>query len=766
MANDANAPAADLGERQGNERELGGAGAIDKVESAMDTATNNPAAGRTRSAQPRANAGAKKAERAVRADETGLLQHAWVDRDLAWLEFNRRVFAEALDERTPVLERLKFLAIVGSNLDEFFMKRVGLLRGKAHVEDEGDPVARAGSTRDRLGQIRRVVVDMLAQQARCFNELRARLVEHGIVLADWDDLTPAQRAEVGDYFDRNVSPALTPLGLDPAHPFPFMSNLSTNLGFVLRQPDTDEYVPVRVKIPTMLPPWVPLKSDVPPAERRFVSLEQVIRAAADKLFPGMEVVDATVFRLFRNADVDLDEEESESMREAVADALRQRRFEPVVRIDFAPGSNAELRRGLLERFELTEDDVYDAPALLDYTTLFQIAGLDVPALRDPHWSPLPPARLPDEDVDIYAAIQAGDILLHHPYDSFDMSVEDFISDAADDPQTVAIKMTVYRVGDDTPFVHSLIRAAEAGKQVACVIELKARFDEARNLVWAQALEKAGAHVTYGVMGLKTHTKVALVVRKEGHELRCYAHIATGNYHVKTARLYTDVGLLTSDPVLTADVVNLFHYLTGRSRSPVFRKLLVAPMNMRARFLEMIERETAHHQAGRPARIIAKMNQVEDLDLARALSAASQAGVPIDLIVRGFCCLVPGVKGWTENLRVRSIIGRFLEHSRIFHFANGQENPLDGEFYIGSADWMFRNLSRRVEAATPVEDRGARERLWEILDVALKDERQSWLMQPDGAYVQQRSAADAKGPALVGTHVWLMDVAKRRAAVWD
>jgi polyphosphate kinase len=342
-------------------------------------------------------------------------------------------------------------------------------------------------------------------------------------------------------------------------------------------------------------------------------------------------------------------------------------------------------------------------------------------------------------------------------------VEDFISDAADDPGTVAIKMTVYRVGDDTPFVHSLIRAAERGKQVACVIELKARFDEARNLHWAHQLEEAGAHVTYGVVGLKTHTKVALVVRKEGQELRCYAHIGTGNYHVKTARLYTDVGLLTCDPKLTADVVNLFHYLTGRSRTPDFDKLLVAPINMRDRFLRMIEREIEHQRAGRHARIVAKMNQLEDVQMCRALSAASQVGVPVDLIIRGFCCLLPGVPGWTENVRVRSIIGRFLEHSRIFYFANGKEDPASGEFFIGSADWMFRNLSQRVEAATPVEDRALRERLWEILDIGLKDTRQAWEMRSNGTYEQLQPADGAQGPAAVGTHAWVIDLTRKRAA---
>jgi len=323
-------------------------------------------------------------------------------------------------------------------------------------------------------------------------------------------------------------------------------------------------------------------------------------------------------------------------------------------------------------------------------------------------------------------------------------------------------MTVYRVGDDTPFVRSLIRAAEAGKQVACVVEVKARFDEARNLHWAEELAKVGAHVTYGVLGLKTHTKLALVVRKEGGGLRCYAHVGTGNYHVKTARLYTDVGLLTCDPLITADAVNLFHYFTGRSLSPQFSKLLVAPMNMRDRFLALIEREAEHRRAGRPARIIAKMNQLEDLAICRALSAASQAGVPIDLVVRGFCCLKPGIAGFTENVRVRSIIGRFLEHSRICYFANGSADPLAGEYFIGSADWMFRNLSRRVEAATPVEERAHRERLWEILDVSLRDDRQAWDLQGDGSYVQRIPSPDAEGPAALGTHAWFMDVARRRA----
>jgi polyphosphate kinase len=696
------------------------------------------------------------------APRDGLVAHAWIDRDLSWLEFNRRVLHEALDERTPLLERVKFLAIFTSNLDEFYMKRVGLLRGKVRVEAESDLAAGGGEAREHLRRIRTTVLEMLGQQAQCFSDvLVPALGAHGVVLASWAQLTSAQRAEASHYFDLNVSPALTPLGFDPAHPFPFISNQSTNWGFVLRQDGTDEAVPVRVKIPTVLPQWIALKADVLPEERRFVSLHDLIRHNAKKLFPGMVVGGGTLFRILRNAEIELDEEESESVRESVAEALRQRRFLPVVRVDFAQGPNPLIKRGLMERFKLSQDDVYELPGLLDYTGLFQIAGLEIPALRDPHWTPLPPTRLSDEDVNVFDAIRMGDILVHHPYDSFEASVERFIDDAVDDPLTVAIKMTVYRVGDDTPFVRSLIRAAEAGKQVACVIELKARFDEARNLHWAAQLEQVGAHVVYGVLGLKTHTKIALVVRKEGQGLRCYAHIGTGNYHVKTARMYTDVGLFTCNPAVTADVVNLFHYLTGRSIAPEFARLLVAPINMRERFVQLIRREIDHHAAGRPARIIAKMNQLEDLEIAHALSAASQAGVSVDLIVRGFCCLLPGVPGWTEKLSVRSVIGRFLEHSRMFYFANGKEDPLAGEYYIGSGDWMFRNLSRRVEAAAPIDDRALRERLWEILDVSLRDKRLAWQMRPDGCYLQLRPHDASSSPEAQGTHAWLMELARKR-----
>jgi polyphosphate kinase len=367
----------------------------------------------------------------------------------------------------------------------------------------------------------------------------------------------------------------------------------------------------------------------------------------------------------------------------------------------------------------------------------------------------------DAEADLFSVIRAGDVLVHHPYESFDASVERFIRDAADDPNTTTIKMTVYRLGDDTPFVRSLIKAAENGKQVACLVELKARFDEERNLHWANELQKAGDHVIYGVRGLKTHTKLALVVRREGDGLRSYAHIGTGNYHVKTARMYTDFGLFTCDPAITREVVNLFHHLTGYSREPEFERLLVAPINMRERFIELIQREAEHARAGRPARIVVKINQLEDLPVCQALSDASQAGVQVDLIIRGFCCLKPGIAGWTENIRVRSIIGRFLEHARVFHFANGEADPLSGDFYIGSADWMDRNLSRRIEAVTPVMVRALRERVWEVLQVQLEDRRNAWQMQPDGSYARLHAEKGASEVALEGSHVTLMKRTRAR-----
>ena len=588
------------------------------------------------------------------------------------------------------------------------------------------------------------------------------MAQHGIHLRRWDELTAAQQLEADHYFEAEISPALTPLVIDPTHPFPFLSNLSTSLVFLLYDPDRAEHMYARLKVPAVVRPWIPLQADVEPGHTCLVPLHEVMRGNAHKLYSGMELTAMTLMRLTRDAEVEIDDDSEAAVRELVQAQIRQRRYEPVVRLEFAPGADPAIRELLRTRFDLLPLDIYDMPDEVDFTTLFDIADLQLPDLRDSAWSPIVSPALTHDNTDIFAVIQAHDVLVHHPYDSFDASVGHFIRAAADDPLTVSIKMTVYRIGDDTPFVRSLIKAAETGKQVACVIELNARFDEARNLHWATELERAGAHVIFGVRGLKTHAKTALVVRQEPSGLRSYAHIGTGNYHVRTARLYTDVGLFTCDPALTRDVVTLFHYLTGHSQAPHGDQLLVAPSTMRSRFLELITREMDHQRAGRPARIIAKMNQLEDPEIIASLCEAGCAGVPVDLVIRGLCCLRPGIANHSDGIRVRSIIGRFLEHSRIFYFAAGHDNPLDGEFYIGSADWMFRNLSRRVEVVTPVTALSPKERLWEILDVCLRDQRQAWLLDSDGRYSQVHSESSSAESEAMGTHATLMELTRRRA----
>ena len=677
------------------------------------------------------------------------LSEVWIDRDLSWLDFNERVLAEALDERTPLLERAKFLAIFTSNLDEFFMKRVAVLR-EARTEEQNKLFL----------QMREKLLPMLRKQAECYlHTVIPELANHGILLRDWDDLTDAQREEASAYFDTNVSAALTPLVINPDHPFPFLSNLSKSLTFRLEDPESGEQMVARLKIPSGLKQWVPLGAEVAPGQRLLVPLREVIRGNIEKLYSGMLISGMTLVRITRDAQVDLGEDSPAEIRALVKEQVRQRRYEPVVRLELGGGADPGICQMLRERFELSAADVYEVDGEIDYTTLFEIAGLPVPELRDAPWAPIAARGL--EEGSIFSAIQAGDLLVHHPYESFDATVERFISAAADDPDTVAIKMTAYRIGDDTPFVKSLIRAAEQGKQVACVMEINARFDEERNLHWAAELERVGAHVTFGVSGLKTHAKTALVVRKESGGLRSYVHIGTGNYHVKTARLYADVGLLTCDPLLTRNVVNLFHYLTGHAHSPLCEALLVAPSTMRPRLLALIHRETANQISGKPARIVAKMNQLEDPEIIQALCDASAAGVPIDLIVRGFCCLRPGVPGRTENIRVRSIVGRFLEHSRIFYFANASEDRAQGEYFIGSADWMYRNLSNRIEVTTPVLSPTAKEKLWEILDICLRDQRQAWVLDKDDRYTQLDPAAGGDGPETVGSQRMLMQLTRER-----
>jgi polyphosphate kinase len=672
------------------------------------------------------------------------LAELWLDRDLAWLEFNRRVLAEALDERTPLLERLKFLAIFTSNLDEFFMKRVAVLR----VENNGTHTK-------LLEDLRAVTVGMVRQQQACFAALLPRLEQHGIRLLGWKELTDRQRLEATKFFQQNVLPALTPLVVDSAHPTPFLSNLSLSWMCRLQEPGSDVPLYGRVKVATGLSPWLQIREESPSGSHWFISLAELVRQHLSDLFSGLETYDHTLFRITRDAEVEWHGDSSESVREVVAERVRLRRYEPAVRIEFGPDPDPVLRESLLSLLELTEQEAYDLPGPFDFNTLWSLAGLELPELRDPPWTPRVPAALRNQHVPLINIIQQGEMLVHVPYESFDASVERFIREGAADPNTLGIKMTVYRVGDDTPFVNWLVAAAESGKQVACVIELQARFDENRNLHWADALLKVGAHVSFGVLGLKIHAKVALVVRQESEGLRAYCHIGTGNYNQKTARLYEDLGLFTCDPEMTGDVVQLFHYLTGRAQAPKFQKLLVAPWNMRDRFIALIRREVEHHKAGRPARIVAKMNQLEDEQMCEALVSASRQGLPIDLVVRGFCCLRPGVPGQTETIRVRSIIGRFLEHARIFYFANGASDPRNGDFYIGSADWMERNLSWRVEVVAPVVSPALRQRLWEILDINLNDCRQAWIMTAYGDYRRLEPEPDASGVAVDGTHATLM-----------
>jgi polyphosphate kinase len=686
----------------------------------------------------------------------------FLNRDLQWLEFNRRVLAQAYDPRNPLLERVRFLAIFGSNLDEFFMKRVGGLRRQIDA-GVGSPPWEPLAPAEQMVLIREKVLEQTALATRVFREaLVPELRREAIELLDWGALSPGERTEVEAWYRRNIFPILTPLAVDPGHRFPFISNMSVSLGVLLRRPGESEALFARVKVPEIGGRLYRFGSS-----RRFISLQQIIAHNLDDLFPGMEIAEVLPFRVTRNAETERDNEDAEDLLEQIQQQLRERRFARVVRLEVGSRPNERIMRFLEEELQLGDDDLYETDGMLDWGTLNELADIDMPEHRWPKWSPAAPPGLEDEDADIFGLIRKGDLLVHHPYESFDHSVERFIEAAAADPKVLAIKQALYRTSGDSPFIPSLIRAAESGKQVAVLVELRARFDEARNILWARKLEDAGVHVAYGVVGYKTHTKVALVVRQEPEGIRSYAHIGTGNYNSKTARLYEDLGLLTCDPTITEDLVELFNYMTGRSLKREYAKLLVAPVAMKRRFVELIEREAAIASAGGRGRIVVKMNQLEDRSVTDALYAASRAGVSIDLVVRGFCCIRPGVKGLSENIRVTSTIGRFLEHSRIFWFGNGKADPLDGDFYIGSADWMYRNLNTRVECAAPIEARRHRERLWEILQFHLTDRRQRWIMKPDGAYMPSDPmdlAADSSAlPEFVGTHQRLMQVTQEMHA---
>jgi len=651
----------------------------------------------------------------------------YLNRELSWLEFNARVLHEARDERNELLERAKFLAIFAGNLDEFFQVRIAGLRRQV----EAGGIARAADGRtpvEQLAAARERILELIADQSVIFRDLRRELAAEGVEIVDYAAI-PEHHEALRQRFHDGIFPVLTPLAVDPGHPFPYISTLSLSIAVGLLDPETGERVFARVKVPQILPRLL----DVGPS--RFVPIDQVIEANLAELFTGMEVVEAHLFRVTRNADFEIEEDEADDLLLAIEEELRRRRFGEAVRLEVERSMPAATRTLLMRGLGLEPDDVYEVAGMLDLTALMRIVELDRVDLKDPPWTPVTPARLvpadDDEPVDVFAAMRTGDILVHHPYESFVTSVERFITQATEDPEVLTIKLTLYRTSGDSPIVQSLIRAAERGKQVVVLVEIKARFDEEANIIWARKLERAGAHVVYGLVGLKTHSKVALVVRREGSGLRRYVHIGTGNYNSKTARLYVDLGLLTVRPEIGADVTDLFNVLTGLSRQRSFRRLLVAPHSLRSGFLQLVDREIANAAAGRSARIIVKTNAVVDGPVIEALYRASMAGVEVDLIVRGACSLQPGLPGISERIRVRSIIGEFLEHSRIWGFENGG----DREWYIGSADLMDRNLDRRVEAVVPVEDTEARARIAEIIEVMLADDRRSWQLRPDATWVR-------------------------------
>jgi polyphosphate kinase len=660
----------------------------------------------------------------------------YLNRELSWLEFNARVLHEAKDPRNPLLERVKFLAIFASNLDEFFQVRVAGLKQQAAARS-----ARLSpdglSAADQLTRIRPEVQHLIATHSAAFAFVRRALAEKGISIVKYNRV-PQHHARLRERFLDEIFPVLTPLAVDPGHPFPYISTLSLSIAVGLRVPETGERRFARVKVPAVLPRLMEIEPNT------FVLLDQVIANNLDALFTGMEITDAHLFRVTRNADLAIEEDEADDLLLAIEEELRRRRFGEAVRLEVERSMPASTRKLLLEGIGLADEDCYEVSGMLDLTGLWAIAGLDRPDLQVPTWTPVVPPRLApadeDEPADTFAAIRAGDILVHHPYESFAASVERFIAQAAEDADVLTIKQTLYRTSGDSPIVQHLIRAAESGKQVVVLVEIKARFDEEANIVWARKLERAGAHVVYGLVGLKTHCKLALVVRREGSLLRRYVHIGTGNYNPKTARLYTDLGLLTCRPDLGADATDLFNVLTGLSRQRDFRRLLVAPHSLRARILALIEREIGFARAGREARIILKCNAIVDPASVEAIYAASQAGVDVELIVRGICSVRPGVAGLSERVRVRSVVGEYLEHSRIFGFANDGQP----EWYIGSADLMERNLDRRVEAAVPIEDREARSRIAEIIAVTLADDRHSWQLGPDAVWRRTEELTDTEG----------------------
>src|SRR5829696_8423760 len=655
----------------------------------------------------------------------------YFNRELSWLDFNDRVLQLAEDPHVPLLERCKFAAIYSSNLDEFFMVRVaglleyvdaGIVRPREDGRTPAETVTAIGAT----------VREQMARQTACLErDLRPRLAERGIRILHCQQVDPEHRAELDEKFRRQIFPVLTPLAVGLGRPFPYISNLSLSLAVLVRDPETDQETFARVKVPKeMLPRFVPIGDG-----RTFVPLEDLIAQHLDTLFPGMEIVDFDVFRVTRDADFEIDDEADDLLR-AVEQELRRRRFGEVVRLEVGAGMSEALREPLLRALELDDADVFEVEGLLDLKDLWDVVGVrGFAELRYEPWTPVTQARLQpseDEDPDVMAAMRRGDIIVHHPYDSFATSVERLVEQAVSDPKVLAIKQTVYRTSDDSPLVPALIRAAERGKQAVCLVELKARFDERANIGWARSLEQAGVHVVYGLPGLKTHAKCILIVRREGDGVRHYVHVGSGNYHPTTARLYTDFGLFTCDEEIGADVADMFNQLTGFARPAGARRVLIAPAHMRDGIIEEIERTIAAHEAGKDARIAMKMNSLVDKRCIRALYRASQAGVPVELNIRGICCLRPGVPGVSENIAVVSIVGRFLEHSRIFAFRRGEEERI----YIGSADLMPRNLDTRVELLAPVREPALRAELIDALERCMRDDTNAWTLDEDGSWLRR------------------------------
>ncbi len=682
----------------------------------------------------------------------------FVNREISLLEFQRRVLEEAKDENNPLLERAKFLSIVGSNLDEFFMVRVAGL--KKQVDARVIDVPPDGLTpAEQLAAIRKMALQIMSQARVCLQEaLLPALHKAGIHILKYAELDERQKTTVDSYFEEVVFPVLTPLAFDPGHPFPHISNLSLNLAVLIRDEYGNERF-ARIKVPGTLPRFVPIKRSsgsvrrdgTVPYHHYFVWLEELISANLPKLFPGMEVLEDHPFRVTRDADTEIQELEASDLLETMEESVRQRRFGSVVRVTTNSDMPEHIRKILVDNLEMDSNDMYTLDGYLGLSNLMSLHSIDRYELKDPLVVPPTPQvlRIESTDGNIFNALRREDILLHHPYESF-TPVVDFLRNAARDPDVLAIKQTLYRVGRNPPVVHALLEAVENRKQVAVLMELKARFDEESNIGWAKEMEKAGVHVIYGLLGLKTHSKVALVIRKEGDGIRRYIHLGTGNYNAVTAQLYEDLGMFTCDPDIGADATDLFNYLTGYSSKKDYRKLLVAPINLRQRMVALIRREVEHQNAGRDGHLIFKMNSLVDSPIIRELYKASQAGVRVELLVRGICCLRPGIKGISDNIQITSIVGRYLEHSRIYYFRNAGKE----EVYLGSADLMPRNINRRVEVLFPVENKAMIDYLHnEVLKIGLADNVKGRRMQPDGSY--ERLKPGSKDTPL-NSQEWLLN----------